>query len=283
MNTTATPTRPPDLDDGRGGPPTRRTKRRRRLLATIAAVVLVIGLAVGGVLYFFRGDAPDAVNLADASASISSVAIDDATSTAATAATTATAAADTAAATSVEGTWDVDTSVGEFSYEDSTGTFVGFRVDEELTGIGSTTAVGRTPDVSGAVTIEGTTLTAATIEADMTSITTNDTRRDDNALAALDVATYPTATFVLTEPVDLGDAATTGEAVTVDATGELTIHGVTTTVTIPLQAQLVDDTIVVVGSLDVTFSDYGVSVPSAPIVVSAEDTGTIELQLFLST
>jgi len=46
-------------------------------------------------------------------------------------------------------TWAVDTTVGEFSYEDSTGTFVGFRVDEELSGLGSTTAVGRTPDVSG--------------------------------------------------------------------------------------------------------------------------------------
>ena len=48
-----------------------------------------------------------------------------------------------------------------------------------------------------------------------------------------------------------------------------------------MQAQLVDGTIVIVGSTDITFSDYGVSVPSAPIVVSAEDTGTLELQLFL--
>jgi polyisoprenoid-binding protein YceI len=87
---------------------------------------------------------------------------------------------------------------------------------------------------------------------------------------------------VLTEPIDFGAAVTSGEAVTVNAVGELTIHGVTTTVSIPLEAQLVDDTIVVVGSLDVTFSDYGVSVPSAPIVVSAEDHGVVELQLFFS-
>ena len=37
----------------------------------------------------------------------------------------------------------------------------------------------------------------------------------------------------------------------------------------------------VVGSIDITFADYGVSVPSSPIVVSAEDTGILELQLFL--
>jgi hypothetical protein len=35
-----------------------------------------------------------------------------------------------------------------------------------------------------------------------------------------------------------------------------------------------------VGSTRVTFSNFGVSMPSAPIVVSVEDTGILELQLF---
>jgi hypothetical protein len=50
----------------------------------------------------------------------------------------------------------------------------------------------------------------------------------------------------------------------------------------PIEAQLVDDNIVVVGSLDIVFADYGVSVPSAPIVVSAEDHGVVEFQLFFT-
>jgi hypothetical protein len=53
-------------------------------------------------------------------------------------------------------------------------------------------------------------------------------------------------------------------------------------VTIPLEAQLVSDHVVVVGSLDIVFADYGVSVPSAPVVLSAEDAGVLELQLFFS-
>ena len=122
-------------------------------------------------------------------------------------------------------------------------------------------------------TIDGTTVTAVTIEADMTAITTNESRRDDKVQSALETGEFPTATFVLTEPIELGDAAASGETVSVTATGELTIHGVTTPVTIPLEAQLVDDNIVVVGSLDIVFADYGVSVPSAPVVVSAEDEG----------
>ena len=117
---------------------------------------------------------------------------------------------------------------------------------------------------------------------DTTAITTNDSRRDDEVQEALETSSYPTATFVLTEPIELGSAATSGEATTVTAVGDLTIHGVTTSVSIPLQVLLVNDTIVVVGSLDVTFSDYGVSVPTAPIVLSAADNGVIELQLFFT-
>ena len=196
-------------------------------------------------------------------------------------ATSAAGSAD-AASSDFAGTWSVDTSIGEFSYEDSTGTFVGFRVEEELRNIGSTTAVGRTPEVTGTLTIDGTTVTAVTIEADMSAITTNESRRDDRVQDALETGEFPTATFVLTEPIELGADAAGGETISVTATGDLTIHGVTTSVSIPLEAQLVGDNIVVVGSLDIVFADYGVSVPSAPVVLSAEDEGVLELQLFFS-
>jgi polyisoprenoid-binding protein YceI len=237
----------------------------------VAAAMLVIAAGGGAFAWWFlKDDAPAEVDITQAAAQV-----DEAPAT-----TAATDATD-AATTGIDGTWSVDTSIGEFSYEDSTGTFVGFRVAEELSGLGSTTAVGRTPDVTGTLTVDSTTVTAVTIEADMTSITTNDNRRNDKVQDALETGQYPTATFVLTEPIELGDIA---ESATIDvqATGELTIHGVTQTVTIPLQAQLVDDTIVVVGSLDIVFADYGVEVPTAPIVVSADDHGPLELQLFFT-
>ena len=115
----------------------------------------------------------------------------------------------------------------------------------------------------------------------MSTITTNESRRDDNVQSALESGQFPTATFTLTEPVSLGAAATTGEAVSVSAVGDLTIHGVTNPVTFALDAQLVGDTIVVVGSTDVVFSDYGVQVPDSQIVVSVEDHGVVEMQLLL--
>jgi polyisoprenoid-binding protein YceI len=239
----------------------RRAPRRKLLRWSLGALAVVIIGAGAFVWWFFRGDAPDAVSIGNAVAQVQD---------------------SQAEYTGVDGTWSVDTSVGEFSYEDSTGTFVGLRVEEELSRIGSTTAVGRTPDVTGTLEIEGTSVTSVSIEADMTAITTNESRRDDKVQSALDTAGFPTATFVLTKPIDLGSADAEGGAVSTTATGELTIHGVTKTVTIPIEAQLVDDNVVVVGSLDVVFADYGVSVPSAPIVVSAEDHGVIELQLFFT-
>jgi hypothetical protein len=49
----------------------------------------------------------------------------------------------------------------------------------------------------------------------------------------------------------------------------------------PIEAQLVESTVVVVGSVDIVFADFDVAVPSAPAVVSAEDNGVLEVQLLL--
>jgi polyisoprenoid-binding protein YceI len=136
--------------------------------------------------------------------------------------------------------------------------------------------------VTGSITIEGTTLTAARFEVDMTTITTNESGRDDRVQEALETADNPTGSFTLTDPVELGDGAASGEPVAVTAVGDLTIHGVTRQVAIPLEAQLVDDTVVVTGSLDITFSDFDVDVPDSQVVVSVKDHGVMEVQLLLT-
>ena len=124
-------------------------------------------------------------------------------------------------------------------------------------------------------------MTEADFEVDLSTITTNESRRDSRVQDALETDQFPTATFTLTEPLDLGDGAADGEAVSVTATGDLTIHGVTESVEFPLEAQLVDGTVVLVGSIDQTLPGYDIEAPSSPVVLSISDEFTVELQFLL--
>ena len=285
-----------------------RIKRRPVLWSVVAiALVLAVLLAIG-LWWWLRDDAPASVDLG---AAVSTLEDDVVESTATPAAvptpvevgtesttvpnpTATTAAAAPTPAESealpneemvsegVGGQWTVDTSIAEFNYDESTGVFVGFRVEEELASIGSTTAVGRTPLVSGSLTIDGETVTSVTVEADMTGVITDDSRRDRAIQSALGTGRFPTATFTLTEPIDLGAEPGSGGPINTTAVGELTVKDITRRVAIQLEAQLVDDTVVVVGSTEVVFADYDVTVPQVPIVLSAEDHGVVELQLFFT-
>ena len=75
---------------------------------TLGGSVLVVVLGALAVWWFLRDDAPKAVSL---DAAVGAVSDGSAVPTG-----------------GVAGNWTVDTSVGEFSFENSTGTFVGFRV-----------------------------------------------------------------------------------------------------------------------------------------------------------
>lgn len=261
-----TVTRPP-----RPAEPAPAPKKRWRWVALAAATAVL--LAGAGLWYFvLRHDAPPAVDLDQALAGI------EASATTLAPATTAAPATATAPAPSVgNGTWRVDPSI---TNAQGTGSFTGFRIDEVLVSVGSTTAVGRTTTVDGTLTVSGSTVSAAQISADLTDITTNDSRRDDAVQRALSTTRYPKATFVLTQPIQVGSVPAEGQRITVPATGDLTIRGVTRPVTIDLQAQLQGDILVVVGSAPVVLADYGVTAPTAPVVASVEDEGTFEFQLY---
>jgi polyisoprenoid-binding protein YceI len=248
----------------------------------LGAVVLAI-LAAGafGLWHIFlRPFGPAAV--ADASLVVPSRA--PATSSAgssAAAASSAASSSSTALSGGIDGTWNVDTSIGSFS--DFSDSFAGYRVQEQLASIGGNTAVGRTPAVSGSLTIAGTKVTGVTVQADLTGLKSDDNRRDGQlSHQGLETSTYPTATFSLTSPIDLGSVPADGAEVSVTATGRLTLHGQTKDVQIPLNAKLSGNTIVVTGSLEIAFADYGISKPNSFAVLSIADTGTLELQLFFT-
>jgi polyisoprenoid-binding protein YceI len=237
------------------------TNRTKYLAAGAAGLVLVV-FAVWFLI--FRDTAPPAASLDDAIGSVTS---------------TTTAAGSVGG--SLDGTWIVNTTVGDGVLDD--GSYVGYRVQEELATIGAKTAVGRTPALTGSFEFSGATLSTATIEADLGQLTSDDSRRDGAIRRqALETDTFPEASFVLTAPVDLGTAPGAGQSFTVDATGDLTIHGVTRNVTVPINGQLVGDTVVVVGRVEIKFADYDIEKPTAGIVLSVDDVGEMEFQLFLA-
>jgi polyisoprenoid-binding protein YceI len=258
----------------------------------IGLALLILALAVAawmGISYLFlRPAAPAAVGLSSASPAATAsapLATGTATSTDAPAESATPAAPpasdDGSASGGLDGTWSVDESVGSFS--DFSGSFVGYRVQEELANIGAATAVGRTPDVTGAVTFAGTTVTAVEMTADLTTLQSDEERRDGQLRRqALETDTYPTATFTLTEPVDLGSVPVDGQVVTATATGDLTLHGVTRSVAIPIEARLSGDVVSVTGSTEILFSEYGISQPQSFVVLSVDDSGVMEFQLHLT-
>ncbi|MYE75914.1 MAG: YceI family protein [Acidimicrobiaceae bacterium] len=181
------------------------------------------------------------------------------------------------------GVWTVQVAedAGDLQGE-PTVSFAGFRVNEVLNSIGDFTAVGRTADVSGSIEMSDTTLVAATVEVTMSTLRTDNSFRDGRIYGALNTSEYPQAIFTLVEPVALPAGMADGEPFSGSAEGDLTIKGVTNRVAFDLQAQLVGDIIVAVGSSDVVFSDYGVTAPTAPVVVSVEDHGIMEFQLLFT-
>ena len=242
-------------------------------LAIGVGIALVVLIAAVWWLFFW-GDTPEAV---DVDAANTQLDVDLAT-----ASDNAPATAPEAFDGDINATWVVDDEIGEFDFETASGSFAGFRVDEELT-IGEVVAVGRTGVVSGTVTIEGGRLTGTDITVDMGSITSNDTRREFPIRRAVMADEFPTATFVLTTPVDLPVGLADGETATVDAAGDLTVAGTTNEATFTIEALVRDDGFgVITGSATITWEDFGVTPPSAPIVVSIDDSGIIEFQLIVA-
>ena len=261
---------------------------RRGPLLTIAAIV-VLAIAGAGLWYlFFRPAGPAPVSLGSAAPTlVAEATADPATDDPATAEPSDATASESApsqgteAGEGVSGTWTVDPTLGSFS--DFSGSFVGYRVQETLASIGATEAVGRTPDVTGSLTIDGTTITAADFAADLSTLESDDDRRDGQLRQqALETGQFPEATFVLTQPIELDSVPAEGEDIDLTATGDLTLHGVTNRVEIPLRARLDGDVIVVVGSLPIQFADYDIAQPQSMMVLSVEDHGVMELRLLLS-
>jgi polyisoprenoid-binding protein YceI len=228
-------------------------------LVVVGVVVLLAALGGGYLLFANRtSDSPPPA------------ALDPASSTT-TGGATGTSQAQGDGTASPDGTWRVSDG----------SSFVGYRVKEQLAFLNSPNeAVGRTRAVTGTMEVVGDSVEQVRIEADLTQLTSNETRRD-NAIRqnGLESEQFPTATLELAEPIKLAAAPAEGEDVRGQGKGRLTVHGVTREVDLDLRGRWTGETIQVAGQLPVKMSDFQIEPPRIGPVVSIEDSLTIDFNL----
>ncbi len=254
----------------------------RRWKWIVGAVVALIALVLAGSFIWVKTHQPDKefdqatvdsrLDAAAASTTVagaSTSALDPSASAVSTPATTASTTAAQTAAGGIEGTWAI-----------KEGSEVGYRVKESINGF-DTTANGRTQSITGSMLASAATITEGQFTVDMTTFTSDQSRRDAQFNGRImDVATFPTSTFVLTAPIDFGAVPDAGGTVTASATGDLTLHGTTKSATFDVQGTLKNGLIGVLGQIPVVFADYGIPNPSFA-TTTTEDNGLLEFVLVL--
>jgi len=217
-----------------------------------SALVLAVGVVGGPFVYihFIAAKAPAPLTLTKTTAS-----------------PTASGSASASSASGVGGTWSV-----------TTGSQVGYRVNEILFGQ-SNVAAGRTSSVTGSLTITGTTISKGSFSVDMTSVSSDEQRRDNQFNGRImDTSSYPTATFRLSSPIVLSSIPAVGVQSSTQATGVLTMHGTSKSVTFTVKGQRTTTGIEVTGSIPIVFADWNIPNPTfGP--VSTDDHGVLEFLL----
>jgi len=219
--------------------------RRWRWIA-IAAVVAVAAVVGGPFVYihFVEGKAPAPLSIG-------------------------TSPAPSGSSSSLDGSWKV-----------AAGSVAGYRVKEVLMGQDNT-AAGRTSDITGSVVVSGTVVKSGSFTADLTTVRSDKDRRDAQFQGRImDTATFPTAKFEFTDPVDLAPLPAAGQPKTVPVKGKLTLHGNTKDVTVTVTCRRTGATAQIVGSIPIAFADYFIPNPSfGP--VTTQDHGVLEFSLKL--
>lgn len=228
----------------------------------IAAAALVAIVAIAGpyvYIHFIEGPAPAKLELPKAPSSTTTSLASGASS------------ASEPTSSSLDGSWNV-----------GTGSLAGYRVQEVLLGQ-SATAVGRTSEIWGSLTIAGSLVTKGTFTVNMASVVSDQSQRNAHFDGPImDVSQYPTATLTLSSPIGLGAVPPEGVQEHYDATGTLDMHGVTKTVTFTVSAERLGSDIDVLADITIPFSGWDIANPSIGGFVTTANSGTLEVLLHLT-
>ncbi len=252
---------PQGADDGAGFP--------RWLKWSLLGALAILVVGYGAVFLYAKviNDSPDELAQSDLDAALAGDDSADVSAEVSAEEPASDASGTVDPATAATGVWSI-TDVSE----------LGYRVTEVLFGV-DTDGVGRTNQVDGALMIDGAQVTEAEFVVDVATIESDDGRRDNQFRGRImSTDEFPTATFTLTEPIELGTESVEGATVETSATGDLTLRGVTNSVTFDVSAKQEAGKIGVLGSIPVVFADYEIANPSVP-GITTEEGGLLEFVL----
>lgn len=233
--------------------PSRRSANRRGKLLALAGGAVLAAVVAAAFVYFvlFPTSSEKQFSLSSTAASVTS-------------------------ATGASGAWKI-----------ASGSKAGYRVREKLGFLpAANDAVGRTTAITGSAELaqadRSVTISSASFVIDVSKLTSDEGMRDQRIRnLGIESDTYPTASFKLATPIKLSRSALSGGVVSTSATGVLTMHGTSRTVTIPLKLRLSGSSMEAVGSLTFPWSRFDMTAPSVAGFVSVTGKATMEFDLKL--
>jgi polyisoprenoid-binding protein YceI len=169
---------------------------------------------------------------------------------------------------------------------DPAGTSARYRIREQLVGLDlPNDAVGETKGVTGVISADakGKLIPAESkFTIDVTTLTSDKSRRDGFVRGrVLETDKFPTVTFVPTSIKGISVPLPKTGSKEIEVTGDLTVRGVTHPTSWKATAMFETGRITGKASTAFTFSDFGITQPRVPVVLSVADTIKLELDFSL--
>jgi polyisoprenoid-binding protein YceI len=157
-----------------------------------------------------------------------------------------------------------------------------YTAQEELASVGAAEAVGTTNAIIGSILLDenNVPLACSNFAVDMRTMESDESKRDNYLREnVLESETYPYATFVVAYVTGAEEGLQEGETATVQLVGDLTIHGVTKTVTWDAEVMLEGESITGTATTTFLIADYGMEKPIVGQVVSIEDEIVLNVEI----
>jgi polyisoprenoid-binding protein YceI len=160
-----------------------------------------------------------------------------------------------------------------------------YFADEQLASLGvPSTAKGLTKEIEGAfhLTEDGFDLDPSqpsTFTVQLTTLTSDEDRRDNRVQDALETSQFPTATFTAASVSGVDREMPLAEEHTFFLTGMLDLHGVQKEVTWEVKARRDGDVMTALATVNFLYADFNIDAPNIGGFVSVEDDVTLQVQV----